>query len=65
MKEATVDLLDKQAKLSCTQKEVVVPIQGTELEQLMYATGYISGYHDGLKKARTAIKSAVELDEKQ
>lgn len=61
MREDAIDFLDEQTSLHNTPKKIDVPIPGTEHEKWMYATGYIAGYHDGLNKARLAIKNAVEI----
>jgi hypothetical protein len=65
MKEITIDFLDEQTSLRNTPKEIDIPIPGTAREKWMYATGYISGLHAGLNKARAAIKSAVEIDRRK
>jgi len=65
VREATVDFLDEQTSLRNVPKEIEVPVPGTERERWMYATGYIAGHQTALNRARTAIKSAVEMDKRR
>lgn len=65
MEDATVDFLDEQTSLSNTPESIDVPLPGTGREKWMYASGYLAGYMYGLNKARTAIRTAVEMDKKE